>query len=49
MLIGAEVNAENTVRNMIHSIDKWNAISSFIHHVLTKKENEERRRKGLPV
>ncbi|KAE9545560.1 hypothetical protein AGLY_001103, partial [Aphis glycines] len=49
MLIGEEVTAENLVSNMIHSKDKWNAISNYIHYVLTKKENEERRRKGLPV
>jgi len=47
MLIGEEVTAENLVRNMIHSKDKWKAISNYIHHVLMKKENEERRLKGL--
>lgn len=49
MLIGEEVIAENLVSNMINSKDKWNAISNYIHYVLTKKENEDRRRKGLPV
>ncbi|KAL4154115.1 hypothetical protein QTP88_001948 [Uroleucon formosanum] len=49
MTIGEEVTADNMVSNMLHSKAKWNAISNYIHHVLTRKENEERRRKGLPV
>ncbi|KAL4083690.1 hypothetical protein QTP88_029006 [Uroleucon formosanum] len=49
MTIGEEVTADNMVSNMLLSKAKWNAISNYIHHVLTRKENEERRRKGLPV
>jgi len=39
-----DIDADNLVRIMLVSQDKWNAINQYINEIMTAKEEEERRR-----
>lgn len=44
MFIGRDLTPESMMPAMLQSAENWNRISSFIHDVLSKKEEEERRK-----
>ncbi|KAL4153610.1 hypothetical protein QTP88_001443 [Uroleucon formosanum] len=46
--IGGRLGPDNLMDYMLKDIHTWNTINGFIHGVLKKKTEEERRRQGIP-
>jgi len=47
--LNTTISPDNIVPIMLRDKNSWNAVSSFIHEVMVKKEDEERRRQALQV
>lgn len=48
--IRADVDPDTIIDKMLESNkDTWRAMRDFVHHVMSKKETEERRRQGVQI
>lgn len=48
-ITGKTLNPGNLVETMISSKENWETVADMIHQIMTKKEDEERRRQALPT
>jgi len=44
IITGTQLNAGNLIATMLTSKENWDTVAGMIHEIMTKKEEEERRR-----